>query len=53
LIEEIDSKNNPINQDMAWYAETFCNILAWLCSADVKLGYKFSKITNQSNKYAK
>ncbi len=37
LIEEIVSKNNLINQDMAWYAETFRNILAWLCSEDVSL----------------
>jgi hypothetical protein len=50
LIEEIDSKNNLINQDMAWYVETFRDVLAWLCSEDVKFGYGFSSIVNYRKK---
>ena len=45
MIEEIDAKNNPINPDTARYAETYRDILAWLCSDNVKFGYTFKGIS--------
>ena len=47
LIEEIDSKNNPINRVMAPYAETCRAIFAWQCSEDVKFGYNFDSIAKK------
>ncbi len=52
LVEEIDSKNNPINQIKARYAETFGDVLAWLCSKYVNLGYEYDSIIDMTKKHA-
>ncbi len=52
LVKEIDSKNIPINQNMARYAETLRDVLAWLCSKDAEFGYEYSSIIDKRKKHA-